>query len=53
MRDGRLVALLPEYAPPPWTLFVYRPQQAPVPARVRLVYDRLVECFSDPALFPQ
>jgi DNA-binding transcriptional LysR family regulator len=53
MRDGSLVALLPEYAPPPWTLFVYRPQQAPVPARVRLVYDRLVECFSDPALFPQ
>lgn len=53
LREGRLIAVLPEYAPPPWTLFVYRPQQAPVSARVRLVYDRLVKCFSDPTLFPQ
>lgn len=53
LRDGTLIAVLPEYAPQPWTLFVYRPQQAPVSARVRLVYDRLVQCFSDPRLFPQ
>jgi DNA-binding transcriptional LysR family regulator len=53
LRDGRLIAVLPEYAPQPWTLFVYRPQQAPVSARVRLVYDRLVQCFADPTLFPQ
>lgn len=53
LRDGRLIAVLPECAPPPWTLSVYRPQRAPVSARVRLVYDRLVQCFSDPTLFPQ
>ncbi|MCQ4320840.1 substrate binding domain-containing protein [Stutzerimonas stutzeri] len=53
LHDGRLTAVLPEHAPPPWSLFLYRPQQAPVSARVRLVYDRLVQCFSDPTLFPQ
>ncbi|MFB4390747.1 MULTISPECIES: LysR family transcriptional regulator [unclassified Pseudomonas] len=40
---GRLVALLPEHAPPPVELFIYRPQRGPVPARVRRVYDLLVQ----------
>ncbi|OEC33775.1 LysR family transcriptional regulator [Pseudomonas sp. 21C1] len=50
---GELVRLLPELAPPPWELFIYRPQRGPVAPRVRLVYDHLIACFSDPARFPQ
>jgi DNA-binding transcriptional LysR family regulator len=39
---GRLVPVLTALEPDPWELFVYRPQRGPVPARVRLVHDRLV-----------
>nr|WP_157268752.1 LysR family transcriptional regulator [Azohydromonas aeria] len=41
LRAGRLVELLPEAAPPPWDVFVYRPQRGPVPARVRLAFDHI------------
>ena len=43
---GELVCLLPELAPSPWELFIYRPQRGPVAPRVRLVYDHLIACFS-------
>ncbi|CAG0964901.1 HTH-type transcriptional regulator DmlR [Methylophilaceae bacterium] len=43
IREGRLVSLLPEYTPPPWDIYVYRPQRGPVPARIRVVYDRILE----------
>ncbi|MFD0669427.1 LysR family transcriptional regulator [Ramlibacter sp. MAHUQ-53] len=43
LRAGRLVSLLPQLAPPPWGVYVYRPQRGPVPARVRLVFDHIVE----------
>ncbi|QWT41617.1 LysR family transcriptional regulator [Dickeya dadantii] len=47
LRSGRLVALLSDDdMPEPWTLYVYRPQSGPVPARVRLVFDALVETLS-------
>jgi len=36
------VPVLEADAPEPWPVYVYRPQRAPVPARVRLVYDELV-----------
>jgi DNA-binding transcriptional LysR family regulator len=42
LRRGALVELLPEWAPRPWPLSVYRVQREPVPARVRLVFDALV-----------
>lgn len=45
LRSGRLVEVLPELAPEPWSLSVYRPQRGPVAARIRLVFDRLVEHF--------
>nr|WP_311529517.1 LysR family transcriptional regulator [uncultured Ralstonia sp.] len=44
--EGRLVPVLQEQAPDPWELYVYRPQRGPVPPRIRLVYDRLVEALS-------
>ncbi|MDH6592706.1 DNA-binding transcriptional LysR family regulator [Variovorax sp. TBS-050B] len=39
---GTLVPVLAAEAPEPWPIHVYRSQRAPVPARVRLVYDELV-----------
>jgi DNA-binding transcriptional LysR family regulator len=50
IQDGRLVQVLQEHTPPPWDLYVYRPQRRPLPARIRIVYDRMVEAFSNPAL---
>ena len=40
--SGELVEVLEAEAPEPWPIHVYRSQRAPVPARVRLVYDELV-----------
>jgi DNA-binding transcriptional LysR family regulator len=42
LQSGELVAVLDAEAPEPWPIHVYRSQRAPVPARVRLVYDALV-----------
>jgi DNA-binding transcriptional LysR family regulator len=52
LRTGRLVEVLPELAPEPWSLSVYRPQRGPVAARIRLVFDRLVEYFGEGGRFP-
>ncbi len=46
LRAGRLVEVLPELRPEPWSLSVYRPQRGPVAARIRLVFDGLVEHLS-------
>ncbi|HSH96683.1 MAG: LysR family transcriptional regulator [Methylophilaceae bacterium] len=46
MRNGQLEQVLEEFAPEPWYLYVYRPQRGPVPNRIRLVFDALVEIFS-------
>ncbi len=53
IRTGRLKEVLLEDAPPPWEMFIYRPQQGPVSPRVRLVHDLLVEHLSDPTFVPQ
>ena len=42
LASGALVPLLEAEAPEPWPIHVYRSQRAPVPARVRLVYDALI-----------
>jgi DNA-binding transcriptional LysR family regulator len=52
LRDGRLIEVLTDQAPPPMDLSVYRTQSGPVPPRVRLVYDHLIQCLSDPQTFP-
>ncbi|QOF79271.1 LysR family transcriptional regulator [Variovorax sp. 38R] len=42
LQSGAMVEVLAADAPEPWPVHVYRPQRAPVPARVRLVYDELI-----------
>ena len=42
LASGALVPVLEADAPEPWPIYVYRAQRAPVPARVRLVYDELI-----------
>jgi len=46
LHAGRLVSLFDSLAPEPWPLYVYRAQRSPVPARVRLVYDTLLEAMA-------
>lgn len=53
IRAGRLIPVLQEQTPEPWDMFIYRPQQGPVPSRVRLVHERLAQHLSDPAFVPQ
>ena len=53
LRSGELRRVLPQLEPDPWNLYVYRPQRGPVAARIRLVFDRLVEFFSDRECFPE
>lgn len=52
LRSGELVSVLDEFAAPGWDLNIYRPRRGPVPERIRLVYDALVQALSDPAYFP-
>lgn len=52
IRAGRLVPVLASQAPPPWAIHIYRPQRGPVATRIRLVFDRLADWFSDPQHFP-
>ncbi len=52
LSDGRLVEVLADIAPPTIDLMLYRTQSGPVPPRVRLVYDHLFKCLSQPRLFP-
>jgi DNA-binding transcriptional LysR family regulator len=53
LQSGKLVEVLSDEAPEPWGLYVYRAQRTPVPARVRLIYDRLVDAMSaDAGLLP-
>lgn len=53
LRRGELRRVLPQLEPDPWNLYVYRPQRGPVAARIRLVFDRLVEFFADRERFPE
>ena len=50
IKSGALIPVLEQFAPDPWNLYVYRPQRGPVPNRIRLVFDALVEMFSDDAI---
>ncbi|PPC94086.1 MAG: LysR family transcriptional regulator [Methylotenera sp.] len=47
IRQGKLVAVLPEQTPAPWGIYVYRPQRGPVAERVRVVFDYLVKILSE------
>ena len=52
LQTGELVSVLAAHAPPPWDLFLYRPQRGPVPARVRIVHDHLLKHFANNHVFP-
>ncbi len=43
LQRGKLVQILKDSDPNPWDVYVYRPQRGPVPTRVRLLYDEIVE----------
>jgi len=47
LRSGRLVSILNESRPAAASIYVYRPQRTPVPARVRLVFDTLCAILID------
>ncbi|MFL9924794.1 LysR family transcriptional regulator [Herbaspirillum lusitanum] len=46
MSAGKLVPLLEDVEPEPWDMYIYRPQRGPLPARLRMVYDHLVQTLS-------
>ncbi len=47
VRAGRLVAVLEPDQPSPMPVYIYRAQRSPVPVRVRLVYQRLLEALGE------
>jgi DNA-binding transcriptional LysR family regulator len=46
IEQGRLVQVLEQFTPPPWDIYLYRPQRGPVPARIRIVYDQILKAVS-------
>ncbi|WP_082377898.1 LysR family transcriptional regulator [Pseudomonas sp. RIT-PI-q] len=53
LADGRLIEVLRESAPQPYEVIIYRTQAGSVAPRIKLVYDYLHSCFSNPDIFPQ
>lgn len=51
LRNKKLIEVMKDHSTETWTLYVYRPQRSPVPKRVRLVFDHLVESLSDQKIF--
>ncbi|MEN0037582.1 MAG: LysR family transcriptional regulator [Cellvibrio sp.] len=47
LAENKLKIVLEKFSPEPWDLYIYRPQRGPVPARIRLVFDTLVEALSE------
>ena len=52
LKSGRLVSVLDGEAPDPWPIYVYRPRRAPVPPRVRVVYDQIIAALGREAMLP-
>jgi len=52
LSQGTLVQVVPDYAPPPLDLVLYRTRPGPAPRRIRLVYDFLLKKLGDKDLFP-
>jgi len=51
IRAGKLCGVLGDFTAQPWDLYIYRPQRGPVPNRIRIVYDHILQAFSDPEVF--
>ncbi|AVD90407.1 LysR family transcriptional regulator [Pseudomonas sp. SWI44] len=52
LSQGRLIEVLPDYAPRPLDLVLYRTRPGAVPRRIRLVYDFLLGKLGDQSVFP-
>ncbi len=53
IQRGVLVPVLTEFELlDEWDVYIYRPQSGPVPSRVRIIFDALVQHFQDPDFFP-
>jgi DNA-binding transcriptional LysR family regulator len=53
IEKGLLVPVLREFdLLDEWDVYIYRPQSGPVPPRVRIVFDALVEHFQNPEFMP-
>lgn len=52
LETGKLIEVLEDHTTDSWNLYVYRPQRSPVPKRVRLVFDHLIESLSNKNIFP-
>jgi DNA-binding transcriptional LysR family regulator len=52
LKTGHLKRVLPELTPEPWNVYVYRSQKNTVAARIRVVFDWLVQGLSDRTFFP-
>lgn len=53
IKEGLLIPVLTEFdLIDEWNVYIYRPQSGPVPTRVRIVFDALVEHFQDPEFMP-
>ncbi|WP_024873478.1 LysR family transcriptional regulator [Tolumonas lignilytica] len=53
IQQGLLIPVLMEYdLIDTWDVYIYRPQSGPVPTRVRVVFDALVEHFQDQSFMP-
>lgn len=52
IKSGKLVQVMEDFTTDAWNLYVYRPQRTPVPKRIRLVFDHLVEVLSENKIFP-
>ncbi|MDY0885780.1 LysR family transcriptional regulator [Dongia soli] len=46
LASGQLIEVLAPHAPTPWPVSVYRVSHSPVPARIKLVFDRLVQALA-------
>ena len=53
IQQGKLIPVLTDYdLIDEWDVYIFRPQSGPVPSRVRIVFDALVEHFQDPKFLP-
>jgi DNA-binding transcriptional LysR family regulator len=52
IKQGKLTTVLEHLEPDPWPVVVYRPRRAPIPVRVRRVFDALVAGMGDQRWLP-
>lgn len=46
LASGKLIRVMEDFEPEPWDTYLYRPQRGPMPPRLRLVFDTLIQALS-------